>query len=315
MGTTYNIKLISPSNELSTIPIKNEIDSLLIILNKQMSTWDDESEISKFNSWESLEPFKVSENFLYVVDNAINISIKTSGVFDITIFDLMALWGFGPRPESGFPIQKDIDRVLDFTGYEKIRLGSSSIIKSNKKTKIDLNAIAKGYGVDIVFNFLKNKGFDNFFVEIGGEVRFAGNNKNNKLWSTGIEDPIKVNEQQNTLCAVLNLTNRAIATSGNYKNFVDNDGVILGHTINPITGYPIKTDVLSVTVLSKQCMIADAWATALMAMDFETGLDIINSDPNLDAVWVVRDNNSSGPYIVKSGNQKLKRVKYPIKAT
>ena len=153
------------------------------------------------------------------------------------------------------------------------------------------------------------------FVEIGGEVRFAGNNKNNKLWTTGIEDPIKVNEHQNTLCAVLNLTDSAIATSGNYKNFIDNDGVILGHTINPITGYPIKTDVLSVTVLSKQCMIADAWATALMAMDFETGLDIINSDTNLDAVWVVRDNNGDELYIVKSGNQKLERVKYPIKAT
>ena len=258
MGTTYLVKIITSGNDYEMESIEKSIDSLLIQLNKQMSTWDPESEISQFNNWNSQVPFAVSDDFLNVVKKSITISEDTGGLFDPTVFDLMSLWGFGPNPRSGFPDIEDVHRVLEHTGIRQFDITDSVLVKNNKLCKLDLNAIAKGYGVDKIFNLLNQKGFSNIFVEIGGEVKCSGKNIKNKNWSIGIEDPSADGNYQKKISAIISVANGAIATSGNYRNIVYLDGEILGHTINPQTGFPIQTDVLSVSVLSNSCMESDA---------------------------------------------------------
>ena len=277
-----------------------------------MSTWDPESEISKFNGWNSKVPFAVSDDFLNVVKESITISKNTGGLFDPTVFDLMSLWGFGPNPRSGFPDMEDVNRVLEHTGIRQIEITDSVLVKRNKRCKLDLNAIAKGYGVDKIFELLNQKGFNNIFVEIGGEVKCFGKNINNKSWSIGIEDPSDDGNYEKKISAIISVPNGAIATSGNYRNIVDLDGEILGHTINPQTGFPIQTDVLSVSVLSNSCMESDAWATALMAMNHQTGFALVENQSNIDAVWILVDNYDGKRYFSMSGDIDIKKMIYPL---
>ena len=312
MGTTYLVKIITPDNNYEIGSIEKSIDSLLIQLNKQMSTWDPESEISKFNEWNSKVPFAVSNDFLNVVKKSITISKNTGGLFDPTVFDLMSLWGFGPNPRSGFPDMEDVNRVLEHTGIGQIEIIDSVLVKRNKRCKLDLNAIAKGYGVDKTFNLLNQKGFKNIFVEIGGEVKCSGKNIKNKNWSIGIEDPSDDGNYEKKISAIISVPNGAIATSGNYRNIVDLDGEILGHTINPQTGFPIQTDVLSVSVLSNSCMESDAWATALMAMNHQTGFALVENQSNINAVWILVDNYDGKRYFSMSGDIDIKKMIYPL---
>ena len=156
-----------------------------------------------------------------------------------------------------------------------------------------MNAIAKGYAVDQVFQFLQSKGFTDLFVEIGGEVQCSGRNQLNKSWSIGIENPSGGNKSNKIFAGIIYLDGGAVATSGNYRNFVDLSGKILGHTINPNTGYPIQTNVLSVTVLSNSCMVSDAWATALMVMDYETGLEKVTENSDIKVVWILENKDGS----------------------
>jgi thiamine biosynthesis lipoprotein len=312
MGTTYLVKIITPNNNYEIESIEKSIDSLLIQLNKQMSTWDPESEISQFNNWNSKVPFAVSDDFLNVVKKSITISKNTGGLFDPTVFDLMSLWGFGPNPRSGFPDMEDVNRVLEHTGIGQIEITDSVLVKRNKRCKLDLNAIAKGYGVDKTFNLLNQKGFKNIFVEIGGEVKCSGKNIKNKNWSIGIEDPSDDGNYEKKISAIISVPNGAIATSGNYRNIVDLDGEILGHTINPQTGFPIQTDVLSVSVLSNSCMESDAWATALMAMNHQTGFALVENQSNINAVWILVDNYDGKRYFSMSGDIDIKKMIYPL---
>ena len=293
MGTTYSIKAIPLEKSMDTQTLEKGIDSILFSLDKQMSTWDPNSEISQFNFTHSTEPYAISESFMTVVKAALDVSEKTDGFFDITVFDLMGIWGFGPDPNSGIPDQKQIKTVLFYTGHEKINVVEKTIIKKHPKTKLDLNAITKGFAVDEVFHFLQSKGFTNLFVEIGGEVKCSGRNQLNKYWSIGIENPSGGNKSNQIFAAIVYSDGGAVATSGNYRNFVSIDGETLGHTINPKTGFPIQTNVLSVTVLSNSCMVADAWATALMVMDYETGLKKVTENPDIKAVWILDEKDGS----------------------
>ena len=313
MGTTYLVKIVTLGNDYKMESIEKSIDSTLIQLNKQMSTWDPESEISQFNNWNSQVPFAVSDDFLNVVKKSITISENTGGFFDPTVFDLMSLWGFGPNPRSGFPDIEDVHRVLEHTGIRQFGVTDSFLVKNNKLCKLDLNAIAKGYGVDKIFNLLNQKGFSNIFVEIGGEVKCSGKNIKNKNWSIGIEDPSADGNYQKKVGAIISVANGAVATSGNYRNIVDLDGEILGHTINPQTGFPIQTDVLSVSVFSNSCMESDAWATALMAMNHQTGYSTVESQSNIDAIWILFDNNDGRRYFSRSGDIDIKKMIYTLR--
>jgi len=312
MGTTYSIKFVTSSNEIDVDLIEEGIDSILWQVNKQMSTWDPESEISKFNSWKSEKPYSVSEPLINVIGHSMDISRKTNGLFDITVYELMRLWGFGPNPKYEMPKNDEIKSVLNKTGYEKITINNGTLIKSQKDIKLDLNAIGKGYGVDFVFDYVVGKGLDDVFVEIGGEVRCSGKNRKNRNWTIGIEDPLVNGTDNNGLCAILHLDGGAVATSGNYRNIVDLDGEVLGHTISPETGFPIQNDVLSVTVLSESCMIADAWATALMVMNYKTGYEMVENDPEIDAIWIIKDERNRR-YVSMSGQIDIRELIYPFK--
>ena len=311
MGTTYSIKIIHVGLFEAQKKIEQGIDSILTEVNRKMSTWDSNSEISRFNQNQTDSPIPVSPEFFQVVNMAQAISRKTNGAFDVTVFDLMSLWGFGPNPKSGMPTHEEIEKVLSFTGYEKIMIDKKSLIKQHPSTKLDLNAIAKGYGVDKVFQFLLSKGFTDLFVEIGGEVQCSGRNQRNKYWSIGIENPSGGNKSNQIFAAIIYSDGGAVATSGNYRNFVDVNGEILGHIINPKTGFPLQTNVLSVTVLSNSCMVADAWATALMVMDYETGLKKVTENPDIKAVWIL-DKKDGSRRVARSVGAKIDDSIYEI---
>jgi thiamine biosynthesis lipoprotein len=311
MGTTYSIKIIHVGLFEAQKKIEQGIDSILTEVNRKMSTWDPNSEISLFNQNQTDSPIPVSPEFFQVVNMAQAISRKTNGAFDVTVFDLMSLWGFGPNPKSGMPTHEEIENVLSHSGWEKIILSDNGIQKQNPKTKLDLNAIAKGYGVDEVFQFLQLKGCTDLFVEIGGEVQCSGRNQRNKYWSIGIENPSGGNKSNQIFAAIVYSDGGAVATSGNYRNFVDVNGEILGHIINPKTGFPLQTNVLSVTVLSNSCMVADAWATALMVMDYETGLKKVTENPDIKAVWIL-DKKDGSRRVARSVGAKIDDSIYEI---
>ena len=312
MGTTFTIKIIPSEKNVNVRLLEFEVDSILSALNKQMSTWDPHSEISQFNAHFSTDPFPVSSSFFKVVENALSISERTNGLFDISVYELLEIWGFGPNPKSDLPDADEIESVLIHTGFEKIIADKQSLQKLDPLTKLDLNAIAKGYGVDEVFNFLESKGYNDIFVEIGGEIKCSGRNQRNKSWSIGIENPTGGNKPDRPVAAIVYADGGAVATSGNYRNIVDLNGEILGHIIHPKTGYPIQTNVLSVTVLANSCILADAWATALMVMDYKSGLANVDENPEVRAIWML-DNSDGTRHVARSEGAKVEDSIYAFK--
>jgi len=289
MGTTYTIKINSEISNTASEELKFSIDSLLIDLNKKLSTWDTSSEVTRFNNSFGLNGFSISKDFMNVLECAQKISSQTDGYFDITIFDLMSFWGFGPFPR-GKPIQIDkIESILSYTGYKFLKL-EEKVYKLNPLLKVDFNAIAKGYGVDKVFQFMIDQGFDNLLVEIGGEVRAQGISSSGTFWTIGVDTPTLNKKSKIPFAAIIELDGNSMATSGNYRNYIEFNGEILGHTINPKIGYPINSNVLSVSTFAKSCMIADAWATALMAMDHQRGVQYLKKVEGVSALWVLDDN-------------------------
>jgi thiamine biosynthesis lipoprotein len=230
---------------------------------------------------------EVSPHLRKVISKSLEISEATKGAFDITVFDLMSLWGFGPNPKEGLPTYAQIEELKNRTGYQNIILEPEGVRKLNTDLKLDVNAIAKGYGVDQIFEWILDKGFESVFVEIGGEVRSVGKNQDGQDWRVGILDPKISSYPGEELSAIVNLNGKAIATSGNYQNFIEVDGKLLGHTIDPRTGSPVETDVLSVSVVTHSCMEADAWATALMVLNFEEGSKLVSDRTDLDVLWIV----------------------------
>ena len=291
MGTTYSVKLVFKHTNHDNIRIKNSIDSILLNLNQQMSTWIKESEISIFNENLSTAPHKISDDFFYVLEQGKIINQKTSGVFDYTIFPIMNLWGFGPgaNKEKKIPNKDEIEKVLRYVGMEKIQLNYPYLKKLHPKIQLDLNAIAKGYAVDKVHDWLVLKGFSNIYIEIGGEIRCSGVNASNSRWLIGIDTPIKNSLPGQKLFTNTKLNNESLATSGNYRNYRSQNGKIINHTIDPISGFPLETNVVSVSVKADKCLTADAWATALMVLSYEAGMKKVEEDETIEALWIVLD--------------------------
>ena len=291
MGTTYSVKIISESPVIDHGKIQKGIDSVLIVVNQHLSIWNPNSEISQFNQSKQQTLIMVSPHLRNVISKSLEISKETDGAFDITVFDLMSLWGFGPNPSAGLPTADQIEAIKNRMGYQNIILEPEGVRKLNPDIKLDVNAIAKGYGVDQVFEWILENGFKNIFVEIGGEVRCAGKNQSGQLWMVGIIDPKISASPGDELSAIVNLDGKAMATSGNYRNFIKKNGQIWGHTIDPRTGFPVETDVLSVTVITNSCMEADGWATALMVLNFEEGYKLVSDGTDLNALWIVEAKN------------------------
>ena len=304
MGTTFQIKYVASDGLKNPTVLKAGVDSVLSEVNRQMSTYIPGSEISQFNRSESTEPIFVSKEFYYVVNRALYWSRKSNGAFDITVFPLLYLWGFGPgqtgMPDQ-FPDSLSIHRRLSHVDYEKIRTEESSIVKLDPYISIDLNAIAKGFGVDAVFDYLKSQNIYDMMVEIGGEVRVIGRNAQDKIWAIAIEKPKLSADMGKGIDWVIDLNNQAMATSGDYRSYFEIDGNIYSHEIDPRTGYPSRTGVASATVIAPNCTDADALATALMLMPIADGLKLVDSIPKTEAFLMIRQPKNRFTYQQSSG--------------
>tara|TARA_B100000959_G_scaffold282806_1_gene350062 strand:- start:542 stop:1555 length:1014 start_codon:yes stop_codon:yes gene_type:complete len=277
MGTTYSVKINADNAFVEKNKISNDIDEILSEINQSMSTYIKESELSNINystisDWQS-----ISDDLFEVINHAINVSLKTNGAFDITIAPLVNLWGFGPdKLQNKIPTDEIIELTKKNTGYKKISIDKSlkMISKLEPNLHIDLSGIAKGFAVDKIARYLDKCGFKNYLVEIGGELIGKGLNKDKEIWQIGIDNP---NNNSDRIKRIIQLEDMAMATSGNYMNYFEKDGIRYSHTINPVTGRPIKHKLASVTVLDSSTMNADALATAFMVLGPEKALSLANN--------------------------------------
>ncbi len=280
MGTSYSIKYNTNSVNINYKNLKWEVDSILIDINNIFSTYIDSSEINRINKSDK-DTIYISNHFKRVLNTSIDIYNNTSHYFDPSISPLIKLWNFDLKSEKiKIPDKLEVENILKKIGLKKIQIKNNSIIK-NEYIKIDFNAIAKGYGVDIVGKYLLSKGINSFMIEIGGEVLCMGTN-NNKAWEIGIQNPFIKNEIIN----ILSIENKAVATSGTYRNFYFYNGKYYSHILNPLNGYPIDHNTVSVTVIADNCLIADAYATGLLVMGKEKGLDFVNKNNSIEAIFI-----------------------------
>ena len=285
MGTYYNIIYLHPEGS----NYKPAVDSLLVEWNKSLSTYISDSEISQFNRNES---FIFNSPYFYpVLIKSKQVYEDTNGAFDPTVMPLVNAWGFGPE-ENEMPDSSRIKELKKLVGFNKILFDSKEVKKSMPGISLDFSAIAKGYGVDVVGKLLESKGIENFLVDIGGEISVKGLNDRGTPWTTGLEDP-SVDVFDRKIKAVIEVTDKSIATSGNYRNFYVKDGKKYAHTISPYTGYPVEHSMLSATVIASDCMTADAYATAFMVLGIEEAVPIINDHPEMDAYFIFSDNEGT----------------------
>ncbi|MEM8735431.1 MAG: FAD:protein FMN transferase [Planctomycetota bacterium] len=291
MGTSYSVQFL-PVADLDLVELASAVDSELESVNDQMSTYLSDSEISRFNQLDTGEWFSVSADTAMVVRRAKEIAAETGGVFDVTVAPLVELWGFGTggRPET-LPTKVAIESALESVGIDgiEVRDAPPAIRKTNPSLTLDLSAIAKGHGVDRVAAVLETNGIQDYFVEIGGEVRVRGQRLGGGSWRVGIEQP---DESVREIFGVAELSNVALATSGNYRNFFEMDGVRYSHTISPLSGMPVSDPIVSASVLASDCMSADAIATSMMSLGFERGLEL--AEEQGWAVMLMADDESTG---------------------
>ncbi|GGO64155.1 FAD:protein FMN transferase [Bowmanella pacifica] len=292
MGTTYHIKFVN-HNKLDEQALQAEIDDALVLVNKQMSTYDPESELSRFNQWQSLEPFPLSAQTLKVMREAKRLGEISAGKLDVTVGPLVNLWGFGPkaRPEH-VPVQQVIDEAKAQTGLHKLVLQTTSASKTQQDLYVDLSTIAKGYGVDVVAEILEAKGLHDYLVEIGGEMRLSGMKANGSPWRVAIEKPVS---SERAVQQIISVGNNAVATSGDYRNYFEEDGVRYSHLIDPTTGYPIQHNLVSVTVVHPSSMTADGLATAINIMGAEKGR-VFAEEHNLAVLLITREKDGFKAY-------------------
>lgn len=288
MGTTYNIKVVGFEEELKLIQLQKEIDATLVQVNNEMSTYQPDSEITLFNESQGFEPVKISNGFRVVLSEALRIGELTDGMLDVTIGPLVNLWGFGPdyQPER-VPSDVELTQARKKVGLSKILLNDTGLSKTQPDVYVDLSTIAKGYGVDVVADLIASKGINDYLVEIGGEMRLSGFKGNGTLWHIAVEKPIST---ERSVHQVVVPKNNAVATSGDYRNYIEIDGQRYSHIIDPKTGSPINHKLVSVTVVHPSSMTADGLSTAIMVMGPEQGLAFAQKH-GLAAMLIVKTDN------------------------
>lgn len=280
-----------------TVDFSNEINVLFKEFDGSLSMFNDTSIITRMNN---CDPDVIANDyFKKVFEKAMTVSEATEGAFDITVAPLVNLWGFGFKNSENVS-QAAVDSILQYVGYKSVHLDAEGHLhKDDPRTIMDASSIAKGYMSDIIADFLKANGVENCMVEIGGEIALSGVNPKGKEWGVGINKPTDDSTQMNNeLQEILYLSNGGIATSGNYRNFYYKDGKKYAHTIDPHTGYPIQQDILSSTVIAKDCMTADAYATAFMVLGKEKALQVLDKDTTLMAYFIVESETSKNSYDV-----------------
>ena len=274
MGTTYSVKYRPAPDTPSLKVMQTDVDALLAEINHTMSTYEPESELSRFNRLRTTDWVPASASLRAVLNAALEIGTQSEGAFDITVGPLVNLWGFGPEVHPDrIPLETDIAAARTRSGLDKVSVSETpqAIRKHHPDVFLDLSGIAKGYGVDRVAELLSTHGIDHYMVEIGGEIRVRGHKKHETPWRIAIEKPLSGERSVQTM---LSLSDIALATSGNYRNFFEIDGRRYSHTIDPTTGRPVDHHLASVTVLAETSMRADAWATAFQVLGPERGMAI-----------------------------------------
>ncbi|NRF24720.1 FAD:protein FMN transferase [Vibrio coralliilyticus] len=285
MGTTYNIKYIESEGIPSPEALQKEVDRLLEEVNDQMSTYRKDSELSRFNQNQTSTPFEVSPQTATVVKEAIRLNGLTLGALDVTVGPLVNLWGFGPeaRPEV-VPTDEELAARKANTGIQHLTVEGNLLTKDIPNLYVDLSTIAKGWGVDVVADYIQSQGIQNYMVEVGGEMRLKGINREGVKWRIAIEKP---SADERAVQEIIEPGDLAVATSGDYRIYFERDGVRYSHIINPQTGKPIRHKVVSVTVLDKSSMTADGLATGLMVLGEEQGMKIANEN-NIPVFMIVK---------------------------
>ena len=302
LGTSYSISYSAP--QLPETYLERQVDSIFEVLNQSLSTYLPTSDISKINQGDSL--LKIDSHFVKVYQKASEVWEASQGYFDPTVGALVNAYGFGPgKPLKQISAQQR-DSILNFTGWDKTSLTDQGTIKKeHPKVYFDFNALAKGYVVDVIADFLRLEKVSSFLVEIGGEIVAQGKSpKSNALWRVAIDDPQQGEERK--LIQVIALDNQALATSGNYRKYSiqEETGARWAHSINPKTGEANPSSILSVSVLAPDCMTADAYATALMVMPFGQSKALISDHPELEAYWILADSLGGVKEVFSKGFQK-----------
>jgi FAD:protein FMN transferase len=282
-GTSYHIKYADVKARDFTV----QVDSILDAFDQSLSTYKPGSIISQMNRNDPAA--RADFWFTGVFNKAMEVSAATDGAFDITVGPLVNAWGFGrdstPQVDSAI-----IDSLLQFVGYRKVKLVDGKLIKSDPRMFIDVNALAQGYSCDVLASWLESQGISHYMIEVGGEVRVRGKNPDGGRWRIGIDRPVMGNMiPGEELEAVVVLTKKSLATSGNYRKYHEINGVKYAHTINPHTGYPVMQNLLSASIIAQDCMTADAYATACMVIGLEKSKKLLMSHPELQGFLIYND--------------------------
>jgi thiamine biosynthesis lipoprotein len=283
MGTTYMVKVVDAGVDEKTL--KAGIESELLRLNQLMSTYIDDSELSRLNRAEVNRWIELSEDTMAVIRAGLKFSRLSAGSFDMTVGPLVNLWGFGPGGGGdAVPSKASIRAARDRVGYQLVEVRDNALWKQ-KPVAIDLSAIAKGYGVDQIATLLEKHQISHYLIEIGGELRAKGRNERGTHWRIAIERPVSTERSPFT---TLPVNNFALATSGDYRNYFEVDGLRYSHTIDPKTGKPITHRLASVSVLAESALLADGWATAFNVMGPEAGMALAE-EQNVAALFIIKD--------------------------
>ena len=288
MGTTFSIKLVSPRVELDMELLNDQVHRLLESANERMSTYAEKSELSLFNASRSTDWFGVSAELCTAIESALSLSRLTNGAFDVTVGPLVNLWGFGPDgSQSEPPAETAITAARDRVGYDKLSTNCQmpALRKNQPDVYVDLSGYAKGYAVDELADLLDDEKLGNYLVEIGGELRMSGHNASGGQWAIAVEKPV---DDTRGVQAIVRLTDRAMATSGDYRNFFEYAGQRYSHTIDPGTGRPVAHNAAAVTVISGTAARADGLATALLVLGPVEGFEFAEQE-NIAAFFLVRD--------------------------
>lgn len=295
MGTTYNVTYFDKNGR----NFKPALDSLLLVVNKSINNYDSTSEVSSFNKpGNGIKP--TGPYFLPPLYVAKKVFEESNGAFDMTLMPIVNAWGFGPKKSERVD-SAHIAKLLVHTGFEKIAFSANEVTKSDTLIQLDFGGIGQGYGADVMAEFLRSKGITNFLVELGGEGVVAGINlQSRKPWEIGILDPASTRDSL-IYKAIASLKDRAFTTSGNYFNYKIIDGKKYSHTINPETGFPVQHNLLSATVFTKECILADAWGTAFMVMGLEKAKEIASKNQELEVLLFYSDENGITRYWMSPG--------------
>ncbi|MCK8103020.1 MULTISPECIES: FAD:protein FMN transferase [unclassified Pseudoalteromonas] len=286
MGTSYHITFKAMSDAVEVEHIQVKVDKALLGVNEIASTYMEDSELSLFNAKKSTLPIAASDEFREMLSEAIRLESFSNGYLDVTVGSLVNLWGFGPanRPETT-PTDEMIAQARDKFGIRFLSIEGTTVRKANPDVYLDLSTLAKGYGVDVVADLLDSKGIHDYLVEIGGEIRTKGTSLENKNWVIAVENPVSGTR---AIQRVITPKDNAIATAGDYRNFYEENNVRYSHLIDPKTGRPITHRMVSTSVISPSCMVADGLSTAFMIMGLDKAMNLAN-EHNIAALFITKN--------------------------